>query len=169
MVGFSQRRLPRSAPYNSVARYIRKFAATGHRDIRSNFISISEMFRLDIRLGAESSPSLHLPLMKGGWKGENAMATIEFPHSVTTGRKGSRAVRSLLALLHGTIAAVLWLPRFWVQRKQLAVLASMSTRELLDIGLNASDIANALAQRNDQDPTVYLADVARERRLRRQA
>ncbi|WP_292070610.1 DUF1127 domain-containing protein [Mesorhizobium sp.] len=96
------------------------------------------------------------------------MATIEFPYSAATGRKESRAVRCLLALLHGTVAAVLWLPRFWVQRKQLAVLASMSTRELLDIGLNTCDIANALAQRNDQDPTVYLADVARERRLRRQ-
>lgn len=45
----------------------------------------------------------------------------------------------------------------------------MSTRELQDIGLNTCDIANALAQPNDQDPTVYLAIVARERRLGRQA
>ncbi|TIS49129.1 DUF1127 domain-containing protein [Mesorhizobium sp.] len=97
------------------------------------------------------------------------MATTEFPHDAAAGRKDSRAVRCLLALLRGTAAAVLWLPRFWAQRRQLAVLASMSTRELLDIGLNTCDIANALAQRNDQDPTVYLATVARERRLRRQA
>ncbi|TIS49869.1 DUF1127 domain-containing protein [Mesorhizobium sp.] len=96
------------------------------------------------------------------------MATIEFPRRAAAGRMEHRAVRSLLVLLRGTAAAVLWLPRFWAHRRQLAVLASMSTRELLDIGLNTCDIANALAQRNDQDPTVYLADVARERRLRRQ-
>ena len=97
------------------------------------------------------------------------MTTIEFPHRAAAGRKESHAVRCLLALLHGTAAAVLWLPRFWVQRRQLALLASMSMRELQDIGLNTCDIANALAQPNDQDPTVYLANVARERRVRRQA
>jgi uncharacterized protein YjiS (DUF1127 family) len=97
------------------------------------------------------------------------MATIEFPHRATAGRKESRAVRLILALLRATAAAVLWLPRFWRQRRDLTLLATMSTRELQDIGLNTCDIANALAQRNDQDPTVYLANVARERRLRRQA
>ncbi|RWD96165.1 hypothetical protein [Mesorhizobium sp.] len=97
------------------------------------------------------------------------MVTIEFLHRVAAERKESRAVRCLLALLHGTAAGVLWLPRFWAHRRQLAFLASMSTPELLDIGLNTCDIANALAQRNDQDPTVYLANVVRERRLRRQA
>ncbi|WP_189341966.1 MULTISPECIES: DUF1127 domain-containing protein [unclassified Mesorhizobium] len=95
------------------------------------------------------------------------MTSIEFPQRAA-GRKESRTVRCLLALLHATVAAVLWLPRFWARRRQLAFLASMSARELQDIGLNSFDIANALAQRNDQDPTVYLADVARERRLRRQ-
>jgi len=97
------------------------------------------------------------------------MTTIEFLHRAAAGRKESRAVRRLLAILHGTAAAVLWLPRFWAQRRQLTFLASMSTRELQDIGLNTCDIANALAQPNDQDPTVFLANVARERRLRRQA
>jgi hypothetical protein len=44
----------------------------------------------------------------------------------------------------------------------------MNTRELQDLGLNSCDLANAFAQPNEQDPTVYLASVARERRQRSQ-
>lgn len=97
------------------------------------------------------------------------MATIEFLHRAGLRRHHeSRAVRPIFALLKVAASAILWLPRFWAHRTQLAPLASMNIRELQDLGLNSCDVANAFAQPNEQDPTVYLAAVARERRLRSQ-
>lgn len=97
------------------------------------------------------------------------MATIEFPHRAGLLRHHeSRALSRIFALMNVTVSAILWLPRFWAHRKQLAVLSSMNIRELQDLGLNSCDIANAFAQPNKRDPTVYLADVARERRMRSQ-
>ncbi|MBA1143341.1 hypothetical protein [Mesorhizobium neociceri] len=64
--------------------------------------------------------------------------------------------------------ALLWLPRFWKARSQLAFLAAMSECERRDIGLTGCDVENALALPVDRDPTEVLAQVVADRRLRRE-
>ena len=96
------------------------------------------------------------------------MSTFEFPHRTRSRSHESRVAGRIFVLLNVAASAILWLPRFWAHRAQLAPFASMNTRELQDLGLNSCDLANAFAQPNEQDPTVYLASVARERRQRSQ-
>ncbi len=64
--------------------------------------------------------------------------------------------------------ALLWLPRFWKARSDLACLAAMSECERRDIGLTAYDIENALALPVDCDPTQVLAHTVENRRFRRE-
>ncbi|RVC74277.1 MAG: hypothetical protein EOS58_18070 [Mesorhizobium sp.] len=66
------------------------------------------------------------------------------------------------------VSALLWLPRFWKARSELAALAAMSECERRDIGLTAFDVANALTLPVDRDPTEVLAKVVDDRRHRRE-
>jgi uncharacterized protein YjiS (DUF1127 family) len=60
-----------------------------------------------------------------------------------------------------------WPSRYVVARRNLAVLGAMSDRQLQDIGLSRSDISNVTALPRDEDPTVLLSDLVKERRRRR--
>lgn len=60
-------------------------------------------------------------------------------------------------------SVLLWLPRFWKVRRQMAALVAMSEHERRDIGLTACDVENALALPVDRDPTEMLARVASDR------
>ena len=76
---------------------------------------------------------------------------------------------SLFFRLYATAKwTLLWLPRFWKARSQLACLAAMSECERRDIGLTGCDIEYAFALPVDRDPTEMLAQVAADRRLRRE-
>jgi uncharacterized protein YjiS (DUF1127 family) len=57
-----------------------------------------------------------------------------------------------------------WPARYAVARRNLAVLAAMSERQLQDIGLSRADISNVTALPRDEDPTALLADLVGERR-----
>jgi hypothetical protein len=76
----------------------------------------------------------------------------------------SRSFRPLAAV----ISALLWLPRFWKARGELAALAAMSEYERRDVGLTAFDVANALALPVDRDPTGTLAKIVDDRRRHRE-
>ena len=71
-------------------------------------------------------------------------------------------------LLATVTSALLWLPRFWKARSDLAALAAMSECERRDIGLTAFDIENALVLPVDRDPTEVLAQIVDDRRYRRE-
>ncbi|MDX8530098.1 DUF1127 domain-containing protein [Mesorhizobium sp. VK25A] len=58
--------------------------------------------------------------------------------------------------------------QFWRMRSELAALARMDSRELADIGLMTTDIANALSSIGP-DKTEMLARVAHDRRCRQEA
>ncbi|RWG83559.1 MAG: DUF1127 domain-containing protein [Mesorhizobium sp.] len=75
----------------------------------------------------------------------------------------------LFRLLAAVTSALLWLPRFWRARNDLAALAAMSECERRDIGLTAFDIENALALPLDHDPTEVLARVVDDRRHHRES
>ena len=66
-------------------------------------------------------------------------------------------------------SALLWLPRFWRARNDLAALAGMSECERRDIGVTAFDIENMLALPVELDPTEVLARVVGDRRHRRES
>ncbi|RUU06496.1 hypothetical protein EOD23_13555 [Mesorhizobium sp. USDA-HM6] len=70
--------------------------------------------------------------------------------------------------LAAVTSALLWLPRFWRARNDLAALAAMSECERRDIGVTAFDIENALAMPVDRDPTEVLARIVDDRRHRRE-
>ncbi|WP_112100404.1 hypothetical protein [Mesorhizobium hawassense] len=72
-------------------------------------------------------------------------------------------------LLAAATSALLWLPRFWKARRDLAVLAGMSECERRDIGVTAFDIENTLALPVDRDPTDVLARIVDDRRRRRES
>jgi uncharacterized protein YjiS (DUF1127 family) len=94
------------------------------------------------------------------------MVAIDFR---TPSKNSDRAPLSLaLAALHRVWDGALWLPRFWKRRREFGVLVAMGNRGLQDIGLTPFDIANALEQPSKCDATAYLADVVRDRRLRKQ-
>ncbi|CAN7666601.1 hypothetical protein [Mesorhizobium sp. LjNodule214] len=67
------------------------------------------------------------------------------------------------------VSALLWLPRFWKARGELAALAGMSECERRDIGLTAFDIENALTLPVARDPTEVLARIVDDRRHRRES
>ena len=73
-----------------------------------------------------------------------------------------------LRLLAAVTSALLWLPRFWKTRSDLAALAAMSECERRDIGLTAFDVENALALPVGRDATATLAKVVDDRRRRRE-
>lgn len=77
----------------------------------------------------------------------------------------SRPFRWLAAVM----SALLWLPRFWKARNDLAALAAMSECERRDIGVTAFDIGNMLALPVELDPTKVLARVVDDRRHRRES
>ncbi|WP_181591959.1 DUF1127 domain-containing protein [Mesorhizobium atlanticum] len=60
---------------------------------------------------------------------------------------------------------LLW--QFWRMRSELSALARMDSRELADIGLMTTDIANALSNIGP-DKTEMLARVAHDRRYRQE-
>ena len=98
----------------------------------------------------------------------NPMTTIDHFIGAKTGY-GRRPSFSLFFRLYAAAKwTLLWLPRFWKARGELAVLAAMSECERRDIGLTGCDIANALALPVDRDPTEVLAQVVTDRRLRRE-
>lgn len=72
-------------------------------------------------------------------------------------------------LLTAVASALLWLPRFWKARKDLAALAGMNECERRDIGVTCFDIENMLALPVDRDPTEVLARVVDDRRHRRES
>ncbi|TPL00368.1 MULTISPECIES: hypothetical protein [unclassified Mesorhizobium] len=86
------------------------------------------------------------------------------------GTETGHAQRPSFALLFRLYAAtkwtLLWLPRFWKARSQLACLAAMSECERRDIGLTGCDVENAFALPVDRDPTEVLAKVMADRRFR---
>jgi hypothetical protein len=71
-------------------------------------------------------------------------------------------------LAAAAVSALLWLPRFWKARGELAALATMSECERRDIGLTAFDVENALTLPVDRDPTEVLAKVVDDRRHHRE-
>ncbi len=86
---------------------------------------------------------------------------------LAAGRR-SHAPSRPFRLLTAVTSALLWLPRFWRARKDLAALAGMSECERRDIGVTAFDIENMLALPVDRDPTEVLARVVEDRRHRRE-
>ena len=60
---------------------------------------------------------------------------------------------------------LLWPVHVARARRDFAQLASMNDHELRDIGLARHDIANATALASDEDPTLMLAQAARQRRI----
>jgi hypothetical protein len=98
----------------------------------------------------------------------NAMTTTD--HFIGAGAGyGRRPSFSLFFRLYAAAKwTLLWLPRFWKARSQLAFLAAMSECERRDIGLTGCDVENALALPVDRDPTEVLARVVEDRRLRRE-
>lgn len=94
----------------------------------------------------------------------NAMTTIDHFIGAATGY-GRRPSLSLFFRLCAAVKwTLLWLPRFWKARSQLAFLAAMSECERRDIGLTGCDVENALALPVDRDPTEVLAQVVADRR-----
>ncbi|CDX20797.1 exported hypothetical protein [Mesorhizobium sp. ORS 3324] len=88
--------------------------------------------------------------------------------SIAAGRPSHASPSRLFRLLAAVISALLWLPRFWKARRDLAALAAMSECERRDIGLTAFDVENALALPVECDPTEALACIADDRRHRRE-
>lgn len=97
----------------------------------------------------------------------NAMTTTDHSIGAETGYR-RHALVSLFRMYEAVKWTLLWLPRFWKARSQLACLAAMSECERRDIGLTSCDLENAFALPVDRDPTEMLAQVATDRRLRRE-
>ena len=57
-----------------------------------------------------------------------------------------------------------WPAKMMQARHDMSLLANMDAHELRDIGLTRADIANVTALALDDDPTLFLANVARDRR-----
>jgi hypothetical protein len=94
----------------------------------------------------------------------NAMTTTDHFIGAEAGY-GRRPSFSLFFRLYAAAKwTLLWLPRFWKARGELAVLAAMSECERRDIGLTAFDIENALTLPVERDPTEVLAQMVDDRR-----
>ncbi|MDX8512518.1 hypothetical protein [Mesorhizobium captivum] len=87
---------------------------------------------------------------------------------IAAGRPSHASPSRLFRLLAAATSALLWLPRFWRVRSDLAALAAMSECERRDIGLTAFDIENALALPVERDLTEALARIVDDRRHRRE-
>lgn len=79
----------------------------------------------------------------------------------TTDLSSSRRMR--LRVLSRLTSGLLWLPRYWKARRQMAVFVAMSEHERRDIGLTAIDIEHALALPVARDPTELFARVVSDR------
>lgn len=97
----------------------------------------------------------------------NPMTSIDHFIGAETDRR-RHASFSLFRMYEAVKWTLLWLPRFWKARSQLAYLAAMSECERRDIGLTSCDVENAFALPVDSDPTQMLAQVVADRRLRRE-
>ena len=97
----------------------------------------------------------------------NAMTRTDHFIGAETGYR-QHASSSLFRLYAAAKWTLLWLPRFWKVRSQLAGLAAMSECERRDIGLTGFDVENAFALPVDRDPTEILAQVVADRRFRRE-
>ncbi|RUV29256.1 hypothetical protein EOD29_34110, partial [Mesorhizobium sp. M1A.T.Ca.IN.004.03.1.1] len=62
---------------------------------------------------------------------------------IAAGRPSYASPLRPFRLLAAVTSALLWLPRFWKARNDLAALAAMSECERRDIGVTAFDIENA--------------------------
>ncbi|RVD24307.1 hypothetical protein [Mesorhizobium sp. M4B.F.Ca.ET.017.02.2.1] len=96
---------------------------------------------------------------------------VSFIGATADNRRQNRRQASpsrLYRLACAATSALLWLPRFWKTRGELAVLAAMSECERRDIGLTVFDVENALTLPVDRDPTEVLAKVVEDRRQRRE-
>ncbi|TIQ27499.1 MAG: hypothetical protein E5X48_32720 [Mesorhizobium sp.] len=87
---------------------------------------------------------------------------------IAAGRPSYASPLRPFRLLAAVTSALLWLPRFWKARNDLAALAAMSECERRDIGVTAFDIENALALPVGRDPTEALARIVDDRRHRRE-
>jgi hypothetical protein len=95
-----------------------------------------------------------------------AMTTIDHFIGADYSRRASSS--RLVKLCATAKSALLWLPRFWKARSDLAGLAAMSECERRDIGLTVFDVENALTLPVDRDPTKALAQIVDDRRHRRE-
>jgi uncharacterized protein YjiS (DUF1127 family) len=75
------------------------------------------------------------------------------------------AGRALLWAVSGPLRLV----NFWRTRRELSALAAMSGYELRDIGLTPFDVANAMASSSAGDATQGLAQLAQNRRFKRES
>lgn len=96
------------------------------------------------------------------------MTTIVPIIGAAAGNRRQASLSRLFRLVAAATSALLWLPRFWKARGELAALAAMSECERRDISLTAFDIENALALPVDRDATATLARIVDDRRHRRE-
>jgi uncharacterized protein YjiS (DUF1127 family) len=96
------------------------------------------------------------------------MTTIVSSIGAAAGYRRQAFPSRILRLAAAATSALLWLPRFWKARGELAQLAAMSECERRDIGLTAFDVENALTLPVDRDPTEALAHIVDDRRHRRE-
>ncbi|RWC34237.1 hypothetical protein [Mesorhizobium sp.] len=96
------------------------------------------------------------------------MTTIEHHIGAGFGDRWQAFSARFSRICAGVAWTLLWLPRFWKARSDLAGLAAMSECERRDIGLTAYDIENALTLPVERDPTQVLARMVESRRLRRE-
>lgn len=96
------------------------------------------------------------------------MTTIDHFISAETGYGSHASFSPLFRLYTAAKWTLLWLPRFWKARSELACLAAMSECERRDIGLTGCDIENAFTWPIDRDPTEVLARLVEDRRSRRE-
>jgi hypothetical protein len=109
-----------------------------------------------------------LSLKDSSKDGDNTMTTLVPFIGLAADRRSHASSSRLFRLLAAATSALLWLPRFWKARSDLAALAGMSECERRDIGVTCFDIENMLALPVDRDPTEVLARIADDRRHRRE-
>ncbi|RWB66650.1 MAG: hypothetical protein EOQ50_31990 [Mesorhizobium sp.] len=136
----------------------------------ADFARISPRLRRGFTISGRVPATFFLAVDQGQLEhGDNAMTTLVPFIGLSAVRPSHASPSGHFRLLAAVTAALLWLPRFWRARSDLAALAAMSECERRDIGLTAFDIENAIALPFDRDPTEVLARVVDDRRHRRES
>jgi uncharacterized protein YjiS (DUF1127 family) len=135
----------------------------------ADFVAISSDFRPGLTISSRPPTTLSLAVAQGQFEhGDNIMTTL-VPFIGLAADPSHASPSRPFRLLAAVTSALLWLPRFWRARNDLAALAAMSEYERRDIGVTAFDIENMLALPVKLDPTRVLARVVDDRRHRRES
>jgi uncharacterized protein YjiS (DUF1127 family) len=145
-------------------------STTGDRCPPADFVTISLEFHLGLTISGRAPTNLILAVAQGQFEdGDNTMTTLVPFIGLAADCRSHASPSRPFRMLAAVTSALLWLPRFWRARRDLAAFAAMSECERRDIGVTAFDIENMLVLPVDRDPTEVLARVVDDRRRRRES